>query len=222
MITDLGRCLVAGRLCDLRTEDNRPQSRCQALSALVRGCSGTQPLQQTITHCLCKLSSVYIQTNVRNTRRSGPLTSFSLASAKAVCVFILLPIASISQTVGKGVDERNLINIEFSLNDADTDHDARRASKYLDDDYLVKNHWDGKVYGKPAALEAIRREAKVKSKDIKPTVDVVNVAISGGNAVVTFNYTVVTGKETLHCRMDDTFLKRAKGWKLFRRIGTCP
>ena len=142
-----------------------------------------------------------------------------------VCAFLPIATAGFSQTAGRNSEEQRLIEIEHQLNDADAHHDAGQMSKYLDDGYLVKDMMGGKVYDKLATLESIRRDAKAAmntgQSQPAPMLNGLKAAVLDGSALVVFNFTVGTEKQTLHCQMTDTFLKRTDDWKLVGRAGTC-
>ena len=146
-----------------------------------------------------------------------------MGSVISLSISMLITVATNGQTRSAKTDEQTLIQIEHLLNEADSNHDAEQASKYLDHDYIVKSFRDGNLYDKPSTLDSIRREAKSNKSDPEPKMDELRVeVVSNERARVSFKYIAVLGNnEILSCQLVDTFFKRADGWKLRRRTGSC-
>lgn len=130
----------------------------------------------------------------------------------------------LSQTSSRTTDDQRLIEIERQLNEADAHHNADQASQYLDDDYLVKS-MEGQVFDKSAALASIRLEADAERKPGQsqpaPPLEGLRTAVLDRSALVVFNFAIDLGKQTLHCQVADTFLKRTDDWKLAGRSSIC-
>jgi len=154
------------------------------------------------------------------------MTSFSFGRTVSLLICAFLPVArpALNQTTSRNSDERRLIEIENILNEADAHHDADQSSKYLDDDYLIKS-MEGKVYDKSATLKSMRLDAEAERKTGQPqpvpALESLRTAVLDGSGLVVFRVTVGTDKQTLHCQVTDTFLKRTDDWKLVGRAATC-
>lgn len=154
------------------------------------------------------------------------MTSFSFGRTVSllICAFSLVATPVPGQTASRNSDEQRLIEIENILNEADAHHNADQSSKYLDDDYLIKS-MEGKVYDKSATLESVRLAAEAERKTGQrrpvPMLESLKTAVLDASALVVFRLTVGTDKQTLHCQVTDTFLKRTDDWKLVGRAATC-
>ena len=140
----------------------------------------------------------------------------------AIALSPVIPSASGQKTVTTG-DEQKLMEIERQMNNADARHDAEQMSKFLDDAYLVKS-MDGKVFDKSAALMAIRMDAAQAGgapDPPAPKLDGLKVATLEESGLAVSTVTMAMGSRTLRCRMTDTFLRRADGWKLVGRAADC-
>ena len=141
----------------------------------------------------------------------------------AIALSPVIPSAS-GQNPGTTGDEQKLMEIERQMNDADARHDAEQMSKFLDDAYLVKS-MDGKVFDKSAALMAIRMDAAqaggAPDPPAAPKLDGLKVATLEESGLAVSTVTMAMGSRTLRCRMTDTFLRRADGWKLVGRAADC-
>ncbi|SRR6266536_1953169 len=151
-------------------------------------------------------------------------SSFGNAVVLLVCTCIPTSIPVLSQTASRNADEQKLIEIEHQLNEADAHHNADQLSKYLDDSYTIKS-MEGKVFDKSAALASVRldseAERKTRQSQPVPMLEGLKTAVLDGSGLVVFHFTVDTDKQTLHCQVTDTFLKRSDDWKLAGRVATC-
>lgn len=150
----------------------------------------------------------------------------SLGSVACLIVLTLCAAAlpALSQETSSVSDGQTLLKIERKMNDADAHHNADQMSKFLDDDYLIRSI-DGKVFDKSETLASVRLEAEAEKKTGKsmPAQKLENLktAVLGGSAMVVFGLTIDMGNRSIHCRMTDTFLKRADGWKVVGRNSVC-
>ena len=151
-------------------------------------------------------------------------SSYGNAVCLLICTFLPIATPVLSQAASNSDDQR-LIEIEHQMNEAEAQHNADQMSRYLDDAYLVKDTMGGKVYDKSATLASIRLDAEAEHKTGQsqpaPRLEGLKTAVLDGSALAVFNFTVGTEKQTLHCQITDTFLKRTDGWKLVGRAGIC-